>query len=160
MATQIQQFQVSESSSYLLHSFGLCCSRRYFSLSSPPSSSPCWEREQPLLSPSGAGPSSPPPRYTLWPFFFPHLGFNEAHSTLPKTKGPSRFQTDLHDASVRHKRVSMATLTDPPHPQLWDAIFQLCCSPKPFCCFPASWEAPCKLVTPQPTPPGTKGDIF
>lgn len=114
MATQSLQFQVSESSSYLLHSFGLCCSRRDFSPSSPASSSPSLGEGTALLSPPGAIPSSPPPRYTLRPFFFPHLGFNEAHSTLPKTKGPSRFQTDLHDASVRHKRVSMATLTDPP----------------------------------------------
>lgn len=52
----------------------------------------------------------------------------------------------------------MATLTDPP--QLWDAIFQLCCSPKPFCCFPASWEAPHKLVTPSPHIPGVAGVTF
>lgn len=86
-----------------------------FHLPAPPAPHHPCEREQPLLSPRRAVPSSFPPRYTLRPLFFsPHLGFNEAHSTLPKTKGPSRFQTDLHDASVRHKRVSMATLTGPP----------------------------------------------
>lgn len=114
MATQNQQFQVSESSSYLLYSFGLRCSRRYFSPSSPASSSPSLgEGTASAEPPWGHSIQSPSQIHSKAPFF-PHLGFNEAHSTLPKTKGPSRFQTDLHDASVRHKRVSMATLTSPP----------------------------------------------
>lgn len=158
MATESQQSQVSESSSHLLHSFGLCCSRRYFSPSSPPSSSPSPGEGTASAEPPRGRPVQSPSQIHSKALFFPHLGFNEAHSTLPKTKGPSRFQTDLHDASVRHKRVSMATLTDPP--QLWDAILQLCCSPKPFCCFSASWEAPHKLVNPHPTRLGARGDIF
>lgn len=114
MATQSSQFQVSESSSYLLHSFGLCCSRRYFSPSSSPSSSPSLGEGTASAEPPWGRPVQSPSQIHSKALFFPHLGFNEAHSTLPKTKGPSRFQTDLHDASVRHKRVSMATLTDPP----------------------------------------------
>lgn len=114
MATQSQQFQVSESSSYPLHSFGLHCSGRYFSPSRPPSSSPSLGEGTVSAEPPRGRPVPSPSQIHSKALFFPHLGFNEAHSTLPKTKGPSRFQTDLHDASVRHKRVSMATLTDPP----------------------------------------------
>lgn len=79
--------------------------------SSPPGSAPGQGDPSPPR-PHGAIPSRPPQTHSK--ALFPHGGFNEAHSTLPKTKGPSRFQTDLHDASVRHKQVVMATRTPTP----------------------------------------------
>lgn len=105
-SAQNRQFQVTLFSKQPRISFTPSASADIFQLFITAPSSPPSSHRGPT------GPSRPPQTHSK--ALFPHGGFNEAHSTLPKTKGPSRFQTDLHDASVRHKRVTMATHTPTP----------------------------------------------